>query len=165
MTTDSIDLTAANGGRFSGYLALPPAGRGPGLVLAQVDLGHAKNRHLRLNDPRVIKTFGELRAAFLALSQATNGRSAALYKSVLEKFESDRNRFLEVSRRAILRAYEPDFAGIGAGRLQASTLRRRVNERDWETAATELRRWVYGGGRALPELVARRNAEAVLLVQ
>ncbi|WP_425340682.1 glycoside hydrolase family protein [Caldimonas aquatica] len=40
-----------------------------------------------------------------------------------------------------------------------------VNERDWETAATELRRWVYGGGRALPELVARRNAEAVLLVQ
>lgn len=76
-----------------------------------VDLGHAKNRHLRLDDPRVVKTFGELRAAFLALSEATNGRSAALYKSVLEKFESDRNRFLEVSRRAILRAYEPDFAG------------------------------------------------------
>lgn len=76
-----------------------------------VDLGHAKNRHLRLNDPRVVKTFGELRAAFLALSEATDGRSVALYKSVLEKFESDRNRFLEVSRRAILRAYEPDFAG------------------------------------------------------
>lgn len=76
-----------------------------------VDLGHAKNRHLRLNDPRVVKTFGELRAAFLSLSEATNGRSAALYKSVLEKFESDRNRFLEVSQRAILRAYEPDFEG------------------------------------------------------
>jgi lysozyme len=59
-----------------------------------------------------------------------------------------------------------DFTfNLGAGRLQASTLRRRVNERDWETAATELRRWVYGGGRALPGLVARRNAEAVLLVQ
>lgn len=72
-----------------------------------VDLGHAKNRHLDLKDPRVVKTFGELRAAFLALSEATNGRSAALYKSVLEKFESDRNRFLEVSRRAILRAYPP----------------------------------------------------------
>lgn len=59
-----------------------------------------------------------------------------------------------------------DFTfNLGAGRLQASTLRRRVNERDWEPAATELRRWVYGGGRALPGLVARRNAEAVLLVQ
>ncbi len=30
---------------------------------------------------------------------------------------------------------------LGAGRLQSSTLRRRVNQRDWQGAATELRRW------------------------
>lgn len=53
---------------------------------------------------------------------------------------------------------------LGGGRLQISTLRRRVNERDWEDAARELRRWVYGGGRVLPGLVARRAAEAVMLV-
>ena len=53
---------------------------------------------------------------------------------------------------------------LGAGRLQTSTLRRRVNQRDWSAAAAELRRWVYGGGRVLPGLVARREAEARLLV-
>ena len=52
---------------------------------------------------------------------------------------------------------------LGAGRLQTSTLRRRINQRDWAAAATELRRWVYGGGKVLPGLVARRAAECALL--
>ena len=57
-----------------------------------------------------------------------------------------------------------DFTfNLGAGRLQTSTLRRRVNQRDWAAAATELRRWVYGGGKVLPGLVARRGAEVSLL--
>ena len=57
-----------------------------------------------------------------------------------------------------------DFTfNLGAGRLQTSTLRRRINQRDWATAATELCRWVYGGGRVLPGLVARREAELSLL--
>ena len=53
---------------------------------------------------------------------------------------------------------------LGAGRLQASTLRRRINQRDWVAAGKELRRWVYGGGKVLPGLVARRQAEIFLLV-
>jgi lysozyme len=58
-----------------------------------------------------------------------------------------------------------DFTfNIGAGRLQTSTLRRRINQRDWPDAAQELRRWIYGGGRVLPGLVLRREAEVVLLV-
>lgn len=57
-----------------------------------------------------------------------------------------------------------DFTfNLGAGRLQTSTLRRRVNQRDWSSAAHELRRWVYGGGKVLPGLVARRNLESSLL--
>lgn len=57
-----------------------------------------------------------------------------------------------------------DFAfNLGLGRLQTSTLRRRVNQRDWPAAAHELRRWVRGGGRVLPGLVARREAEVALL--
>jgi lysozyme len=56
-----------------------------------------------------------------------------------------------------------DFTfNLGAGRLQTSTLRRRVNLKDRVEAATELRRWVYGGGRVLPGLVARREAECRL---
>lgn len=57
-----------------------------------------------------------------------------------------------------------DFTfNLGAGRLQTSTLRRRVNQRDWEAVATELRRWVYSGRKVLPGLVMRRQAEAALL--
>ena len=57
-----------------------------------------------------------------------------------------------------------DFTfNLGAGRLQASTLRRRVNLRDWSAAGQELRRWVYGGGRVLAGLVTRRQAEIAWL--
>ena len=57
-----------------------------------------------------------------------------------------------------------DFTfNLGAGRLQTSTLRRRINQREWSCAAQELRRWVYGGGRILPGLVARRDGEIRLL--
>jgi lysozyme len=57
-----------------------------------------------------------------------------------------------------------DFTfNLGAGRLQTSTLRRRVNQRDWIATSQELRRWVYGRGRVLPGLLARREAEAHLL--
>ena len=58
-----------------------------------------------------------------------------------------------------------DFTfNLGAGRLLTSTLRRRINQRDWSSAAKELRRWVYGGGKLLPGLVTRREAEVSLLL-
>ncbi len=57
-----------------------------------------------------------------------------------------------------------DFTfNLGAGRLQTSTLRRRINQRDWAASATELKRWVYGGGKVLPGLVTRRAVEAAWL--
>ena len=57
-----------------------------------------------------------------------------------------------------------DFTfNLGAGRLQTSTLRRRVNQREWAAAATELRRWIYGGGKVLPGLIKRREGEIKLL--
>lgn len=57
-----------------------------------------------------------------------------------------------------------DFTfNLGVGRLQTSTLRRRINQHDWPSAASELRRWVHGGGKVLPGLVARREAEIALL--
>jgi lysozyme len=58
-----------------------------------------------------------------------------------------------------------DFTfNLGAGRLQTSTLRLRINQRDWESAGQELRRWIYGGGKVLPGLVVRRDTESKLLV-
>ena len=59
-----------------------------------------------------------------------------------------------------------DFTfNLGAGRLQTSTLRRRVNQQDWIAVGQELRRWVYGGGKVLPGLVTRREAEVALLLR
>lgn len=58
-----------------------------------------------------------------------------------------------------------DFTfNLGAGRLQTSTLRRRVNQRDWLAAGQELQRWVRGGGKILPGLVTRREAEVALML-
>lgn len=57
-----------------------------------------------------------------------------------------------------------DFVfNLGPTRYASSTLRRRMNEADWPGARHEIRRWVFGGGRKLPGLVIRREAEAALL--
>lgn len=57
-----------------------------------------------------------------------------------------------------------DFAfNAGVGRLQTSTLRRKINAQDWEGAKEQLRLWVRGGGRVLPGLVKRREAEIAIM--
>lgn len=59
-----------------------------------------------------------------------------------------------------------DFTfNLGAGRLQMSALRRKINQRDWSGAGLELRRWIYGGGKVLPGLVARRESEVDVLLR
>lgn len=59
-----------------------------------------------------------------------------------------------------------DFCfNLGVGRLQTSTLRRRINQGDWNEAIYELKRWVNGGGRKLQGLVLRRDAEAQMILR
>lgn len=57
-----------------------------------------------------------------------------------------------------------DFAyNLGTARYRASTLSRKINARDWRGARAELSKWVMGGGKRLPGLVRRREAESRLL--
>ena len=57
-----------------------------------------------------------------------------------------------------------DFTyNLGSGRLQTSTLRRKLRALDWEGAQEQLKLWVRGGGKVLPGLVKRRAAEAAFL--
>lgn len=57
-----------------------------------------------------------------------------------------------------------DFTyNLGTGRLQSSTLRKKINSGELEAAREELAKWVRGGGKILPGLVKRRDAEALLL--
>lgn len=56
-----------------------------------------------------------------------------------------------------------DFTfNLGAGRLRASTLRRRINAGEFDDVPYELRRWVRAGPRVLSGLVLRREAEVKL---
>ncbi len=52
----------------------------------------------------------------------------------------------------------------GLGNLQRSQIRMRANRGDWEGAAEALMDWVKGGGRVLPGLVKRREAERALML-
>ncbi len=57
-----------------------------------------------------------------------------------------------------------DFAyNLGVARYRGSTLRRKIDEQDWDGAKEQLALWTRGGGRVLPGLVRRRAAEAALL--
>ena len=56
-----------------------------------------------------------------------------------------------------------DFAfNAGAGALEASSLRMKLNRGEYSAVPAELRRWVYAGGVKLKGLVRRREAEARL---
>lgn len=70
---------------------------------------------------------------------------------------------LALAPAAVLAAISDFSFNLGVGRLQASTLRRRINAGEWDEVQYELRRWVRAGGRVLPGLVARREAECALI--
>ena len=56
-----------------------------------------------------------------------------------------------------------DFCyNLGVGRLQTSTLKRKINAQDWDEAKEQLLLWNKAGGRILPGLDKRRKAEAAL---
>lgn len=68
-----------------------------------------------------------------------------------------------VSNEEALGAITDFIYNLGASRYKNSTLRRRLNEQDWDEAQLEIGRWVRAGGRVLPGLVRRRSAEAEFL--
>jgi lysozyme len=143
----AIDLAK----RFEGFHRVPK--HDPGRAHPYVcPAGYWTIGYGRLCDPRHPPISETQAEAYLAQDLMTAMKATLRYCPVLAT-ESE-------SRLAAI----IDFTfNLGAGRLQTSTLRRRVNQRDWPGAASELRRWVYGGGRVLPGLVARREAEFSLL--
>jgi lysozyme len=52
----------------------------------------------------------------------------------------------------------------GLGNLQRSQIRIKANRGEWEAAAEALMNWTKGGGRVLPGLVKRREAERALFL-
>ena len=57
-----------------------------------------------------------------------------------------------------------DFCyNLGVGRLQTSTLKRKINAQDWDEAKEQLKLWNKGGGKVLSGLKKRRDAECLLM--
>lgn len=57
-----------------------------------------------------------------------------------------------------------DFVyNLGLTRYKASTLKKRIDAEDWDGACEQIVKWVYGGGRKLPGLILRRQAEAEII--
>lgn len=86
-------------------------------------------------------------------------------------------RDVQLAERAVLRLIDVPLTdgqydalvsftfNLGAGALQRSTLRRKVNREAHAEVPTQLMRWVWAGGKRLKGLVSRREAEASLYGQ
>ena len=107
-----------------------------------------------------------------------NGKKVTLHDMPISKDRAEELLMYEVNREcvpAVLRlcpsliGHQNKFCAVisftynlGSGRLQASTLRRKINAEDWDAAADEFLKWNKGGGKVLKGLDLRRKAEAAL---
>lgn len=105
-------------------------------------------RAVRLSDPPITKEH-----ALILLR----------YKILAEYMPGVRRLCGAVNEPGRLAALTDLAYNIGLGNLKASTLRKRVLAGQWDLVPRELRRWVRGGGRVLPGLVRRREAEIEIL--
>ena len=69
-----------------------------------------------------------------------------------------------VSRQGSFDALVSFAFNAGLGNLQRSTIRMKANRGDWEGAAEAFMAWTKGGGKVLPGLVKRREAEIALFL-
>ena len=89
-----------------------------------------------------------------------------LFRVDVENFERGVLRLVPrcVGRQGAFDALVSISFNFGLGNLQRSTIRMRANRGDWEGAADAFRMWTKGGGKVLPGLVKRREAEIALFL-
>ena len=51
---------------------------------------------------------------------------------------------------------------LGVGNLRSSTMLKKLNESDYDSVPSEMRRWNKAGGKTLDGLIRRRKAEGLL---
>lgn len=144
----AVDIAAALARRFEGFMAHPylcPAG------VPTIGYGatyYEDGRAVKLTDPPITRDRAE----------------ALLLWAVKAEYLPAVLRLCPGADTPERLAALIDFVfNLGAGRLRASTLRRKVNGGDWDAARVQIMRWVIGGGRKLKGLERRRAAERDLL--
>jgi lysozyme len=145
----NLELAAAMCRQFEGYRAKPylcPAG------VATIGYGstyYADGRKVTLEDPPM----DEPTARALLMTELQHNYLPGVLRNcpILAADERRCNAIV-------------DFCyNLGVGRLQTSTLKRKINAQDWEGAKEQLMLWTKGGGKVLPGLLKRRTAECALL--
>lgn len=151
----NLDIAAELCRRFEGFRANPylcPAG------VPTIGYGstyYAGGRKVTLQDPPI----SELDARALLMAELFHTYAPGVLRQcpVLLTVAAQEKDFRKLN--AIV-----DFAyNLGIGRLQTSTLKRKINAQDWAGAKEQLMLWTRGGGKVLPGLVKRRTAECALL--
>lgn len=93
----------------------------------------------------------------------TEAEAENILKKDLELFENGVRELVTVPLTSNQFSALVVFAfNVGLGALGNSTLLRKLNAGDYSGASNEFPRWVKAGGRTLPGLVRRRNAERAL---
>ncbi|WP_425056699.1 lysozyme [Pseudomonas abyssi] len=93
----------------------------------------------------------------------TAGEAERLLLADLQRFEQAVNLGVKVPLTQGQFDALASFAfNVGVGAFRESTLLRLLNHGDYQGAARQFDRWVYGGGQVLPGLVNRRADERAL---
>lgn len=145
----NLELAAALCRTFEGFSAKPYLCPANVPTIGYGSTAYEDGRRVTLQDPPVTKE----RAEALLLHELSHTYAAGVMRLCPGLIAHER-RFNAVV----------DFCyNLGVGRLQTSTLRRKLNAQDWDGAKEQLTLWVRGGGKVLPGLVKRREAEIALL--
>lgn len=145
-----IEIAAQIARVFEGFFSKPyrcPAG------VPTIGIGsttYSDGRKVKLTDPPIDEPTA---TAMMYHELSKTERGALKYCPVL------------IANPGALAAITDFCYNLGVGRLQTSTLRRRINQQDWPEVRKELLRWVRGGGRILSGLVRRRSVEAALIAK
>lgn len=138
---------------------------GGALTIAVVVTGHFEGlRTAAYLDPVGIPTICYGSTSGVRLGQRkTVAECDALLKGELRQYQAAVDRAIRQPMPATRRAALTSFAyNVGVGAFQRSSVARRLNAGDVQGGCDALRRWVYAGGRELPGLVKRREAEREL---
>ncbi|WP_316429359.1 glycoside hydrolase family protein [Leptolyngbya sp. NK1-12] len=95
----------------------------------------------------------------------TKAEAEALLKKDLMRFEKAVRNLVKVPLNSNQFSALVSFTfNVGSGAFAQSTMLSLLNQRDYQGAANQFSRWVYGGGQVLPGLVRRRNEERALFL-
>lgn len=101
----------------------------------------------------------------MADKSVSEADATAMLRSMLASYEAGVSRYVHVPLTQGQFDALVSFAyNVGLSALKDSTLLRLVNARDYAGAAAQFARWNRAGGKVLPGLTRRREAERVMFL-